>query len=261
MLNNNIDSLSVESFVQNKVNLPYNNLIIIDESGSMQGKPFNFACFLAAVLLVKNPDDDGRNLIGMFANNARFLTSITQQVTSKNSLVRNSTVKVTSQPFVDPKLSFMDNYRRIHSYLTAEFKSGGTYFNTIPHLIQEIAKEDPTVIDYLKQYPVWTIVSDGDLCGSINSGNALRDFFRVCERTIGFEPFLIFIDVHTWSSKRTLRWKGIDNVIHIVNDPNKIETILTNFKDLQIFDIYTPLQSIHASNRYDPIKQNIIDEQ
>lgn len=56
MLNNNIDSLSVESFVQNKVNLPYNNLIIIDESGLMQGKPFNFACFLAAVLLNRCKD-------------------------------------------------------------------------------------------------------------------------------------------------------------------------------------------------------------
>lgn len=260
ILSNNYDALAVENFVQNKVNLPYNNLIIIDESGSMSGRPFNFACFLASVLLVKNPDDDGRNLIGMFASRGRFLTSITQRSISKNSLLRSPVTKVAPEPFVDPKLSFMDNYRRISNYLSSEFKGGGTYFVEIPRMIQKAAEEDPTIIDYLKQYPVWTVVSDGDLNSSISSEASLREFFKVCEEIIGFKPFVIFIDVTNWNSTNALRWKGIDNVIHIVNDPNKIETILTNFKDLQIFDIYTPLQSIYSSNRYNPIKQNIVNE-
>lgn len=260
ILTNNYDALAVENFVQNKVNLPYNNLIIIDESGSMRGAPFNFACFLASVLLVKNPDDDGRNLVGMFANSGRFLTSITQRANSRNSLLRSSVTKVAPQPFVDPKLSFIDNYNRISTYLRSEFKSGGTYFEEIPRMIQRAAQSDPTVIDYLKQYPVWTVVSDGDLNSSISSEASLRNFFNVCEETLGFKPFVIFIDVSSYSSVRALRWKGINNVIHIVNDPNKIETILTNFKDLQIFDIYTPLQSIYASNRYNPVKENTIND-
>lgn len=260
ILNNTYDALAVENFVQNKVNLPYNNLIIIDESGSMHGEPFNFACFLASVLLVKNPDDDGRNLVGMFADNGRFLTSINQRNTSKNSLLRSSITKVAPQPFVDPKLSFMDNYKRISDYLKSEFVGGGTCFVEIPKMIQKAAEKDPMIIDYLKQYPVWTVVSDGDLNSSISSELSLCDFFKVCEETIGFKPFVIFIDVQRWDDAHALRWKGIDNVIHIVNDPNKIETILTNFKDLQVFDIYTPLQSIYSSNRYNPIKENIINK-
>ena len=58
-----VDKLKLEAFIQNKVNLPYNSLVIIDDSGSMSGQPFHFASFLAAVCLVKNPDDDGRNLV------------------------------------------------------------------------------------------------------------------------------------------------------------------------------------------------------
>ena len=42
----------------NKVNLPYNSLVIIDSSGSMSGKPFLYAAFIAAVCLCKHPDDD-----------------------------------------------------------------------------------------------------------------------------------------------------------------------------------------------------------
>lgn len=36
-----------------KVNLPYNSLVIIDDSDSMGGSPFNFATFLASVCLCK----------------------------------------------------------------------------------------------------------------------------------------------------------------------------------------------------------------
>ena len=43
ILMGNVDKLALESFIQNKVNLPYNSLVIIDDSGSMSGKPFNFA--------------------------------------------------------------------------------------------------------------------------------------------------------------------------------------------------------------------------
>jgi hypothetical protein len=69
--NGNVDKLKLESFIQNKVNLPYNSLVIIDDSGSMSGAPFNFAAFIASVCLYKNADDDGRNLLGFFGRDTR----------------------------------------------------------------------------------------------------------------------------------------------------------------------------------------------
>ena len=46
ILSNSVDKVKLESFIQNKVNLPYNSLVIIDDSGSMYGEPFNFATFI-----------------------------------------------------------------------------------------------------------------------------------------------------------------------------------------------------------------------
>jgi uncharacterized protein with von Willebrand factor type A (vWA) domain len=47
---NRIDWLKMESFL-NTVKLDYNNFVVVDESGSMTGAPFNFATFLASIML------------------------------------------------------------------------------------------------------------------------------------------------------------------------------------------------------------------
>ena len=88
ILRGNVDKLKLESFIQNKVNLPYNSLVIIDDSGSMSGAPFNFAKFLASVCLVKNPDDDARNLIGFFNSSSHWHSFIDQTSSRRNSLLR-----------------------------------------------------------------------------------------------------------------------------------------------------------------------------
>lgn len=158
----NIDNLKLESFVENKVNLPFNFLTIIDESGSMQGAPFNFATFLASVLLYKNPDDTGRNLIGMFANNARFISAIDcKGFDHVNSFWhRQNVVSIAPEPFINPEQGFYDNYKRISRFLNATYTGGGTRINSIAERLKEIARLEPDTLDALKQYPVWCILSD-----------------------------------------------------------------------------------------------------
>ena len=150
-----VDSLKLESFM-NKVNLPYNSLVIIDDSGSMSGAPFNFATFLASVCLVKNPDDDARNLLGFFSNSTIFKSYIDSQATQVNSLLRRNISQTIHEPLVDPKKSFLDNYLRIDRFCRATFRSGGTKINTIADAL----RRDPEVIEALKNYPIWTIISD-----------------------------------------------------------------------------------------------------
>ena len=156
----NVDKLALESFIQNKVNLPYNSLVIIDDSGSMSGKPFNFAKFIASVCLVKNPDDDARNLIGFFNSHSHWHSFIDQTGRKPNSLLRTTVAQTNRKPLVDGTLSFYDNYKRISSFCEAVYQSGGTRLDSIPKGLEFIIHENPDMLDELKKYPIWTICSD-----------------------------------------------------------------------------------------------------
>lgn len=156
----NVDKLKLESFIQNKVNLPYNSLVIIDDSGSMGGAPSNFARFIASVCLVKNPDDDARNLIGFFNTRSHWHSFIDQTSSRRNSLLRTQIAQTNTKPLVDPKLSFYDNYQRISKFCQAVYEGGGTRLNSIPQGLEYIIHENPDMLDTLREYPVWTICSD-----------------------------------------------------------------------------------------------------
>lgn len=255
----NADALKVESFVQNKVNLPYNSLVIIDDSGSMSGKPFNIAKFIAAVCLYKNPDDDARNLIGMFNSNSHWHSFIDSKAISPNSIMRKQVAATIQKPLVDPTKSFLDNYKEIDSFLDSVFQGGCTYIDSIPEGLKEVCDEHPQILDSLKSYPVWTIISDGEWNNLHSPEASMNDFMRKCEQYFGFKPFIVAIDAGTsWFHNNLERFNGIDNFIYIPNNPVQIEQFLTNFKDMDIFDAYVPLQSIYRSNRYELVRANTL---
>ena len=249
-----VDSLKLESFM-NKVNLPYNSLVIIDDSGSMSGAPFNFATFLASVCLVKNPDDEARNLLGFFSNSTIFKSYIDSQATQVNSLLRRNISQTIHEPLVDPKKSFLDNYLRIDSFCRAIFRSDGTRINTIADAL----RRDPEVIEAIKNYPIWTIISDGDWNNSYTAKESILDLFAACRQYLGFEPFIVAIDIpNRYNILSPKDWSDVDNFIYIPGNIAQIEQFLTNFKDMDSFDVYTPLQSLWRSNRYELIRVNTL---
>lgn len=84
---------------------------------------------------------------------------------------------------------------------------------------------------------------------------------RKCEQYFGFKPFIVAIDATEgwgWNSTRIERFSGIDNFVYIPANPAQIEQFLTNFKNMDIFDAYTPLQSLYRSNRYELIRANTL---
>ena len=84
---------------------------------------------------------------------------------------------------------------------------------------------------------------------------------RKCQRYFGFKPYIVAIDVYSGWGSRTAsigRFEGIENMIYIPANIAQIEQFLTNFKDMDIMDIYTPLQSLFRSNRYDIVRENVI---
>lgn len=258
--NDNVDKLELETFMT-KVNLPYNSLVIIDDSGSMRGKPFNFATFLASVCLCKNPDDDGRNLLGFFNTNSHWHTCIDRKNNSVNSFIRSETVKVKQTPFVDPKKSFCENYQSIRNFCNAVFQGGGTKISKIPDDLHRECQKNPQILDALKNYPVWTIISDGEWNSLWSPEASMNDFMMKCQRYFGFKPYIVAIDVDGgWGfrSASINRFEGIENMIYIPANIAQIEQFLTNFKDMDIMDVYTPLQSLFRSNRYDIVRENVL---
>lgn len=260
---NRVDKLKLESFI-NKVNLPYNSLVIIDDSGSMTGQPFNFACFIAAVCLCKNPDDDGRNLLGFFNDHSHWHSHINQTTrNSRNSILRTQVAKTKAEPFVDPLLSFYENYQRISNFCSAVFEGGCTNISSIPKNLNKICQHNPAVLDALRNYPVWTIISDGEWNNLYSPEASMNDFMRKCENYFGFRPFIVAIDIEGgWGfnakNVNIAQFSGIDNFMYIPSNPAQIEQFLTNFKDMDVFDVYTPLQSIFRSNRYDIVRSLVL---
>ena len=255
-----IDHLKLEAFIQNKVNLPYNSLVIIDDSGSMHGQPFAFASFLAAVCLVKNPDDEARNLLGFFGDNTRWYSYIDKETDAPyNSLLRMRKIATTvHKPFVDPTKSFMDNYVQISAFCRATFDGGWTNISSLINSIKQALDRMPELVDALKIYPVWTIISDGEWNNLSSPEASINDLLRKCEQVLGFKPYIVAIDVTKNDRVNAGRFAGIDNLMYIPSNPSQIEQFLTNFKDMDVFDVYTPLQSIFRSNRYELIRVNTL---
>lgn len=258
ILTGTVDRMKVQPFLD-KIKLPYNNLVFMDDSGSMAGggypgmTPFQFATFIATICLVKNPDDVGRSLLGFFSREARLYTTMTAKASMTNSILR-STAKKVSEPLIDPTAHFMDNLQRIREFATAMRTGNSTDVSSIPDYLQRQIKEDSSLLEQLQQFPVWTLISDGNFNQLGSSEASLNDFFKKCEIYFGFKPFIIAIDVAYNSSALAEKFSGIENFMFIPPNPAQIEQLLTNFKDMDIMDVYTPLQALHRSNRYELVR-------
>lgn len=251
-----VDPVKLEAFIQNKVNLPYNSLVMLDDSGSMSGEPFNFASFLAAVCLCKNPDDDARNLLGFFGPNTRFFGYIDKEVqNAPNSIMRRRVAVPVHKPFVDPTKSFMENYTQINAFCRATFGGGWTNISSLITALKQKMSDSSQLKDALKNYPVWTIISDGEWNNLPSPEASINDLLRKCEQYLGFKPYIVAIDVMRYGKPNVERFSGIDNLMYIPSNPGLIEQFLTNFKDMDVFDVYTPLQSIYRSNRYELVRE------
>ena len=253
-----IDKLKLESFI-NKIHLDYNTLVIIDDSGSMSGAPFNFATFLASVCLVKNPDDDARNLIGFFANNSHWHSFMDSTIgKTPNSLMRQRVAQTNKKPLVDPTLSFYDNYQRISKFCHSVFRSGGTCLDSVIRDLKPLVDENSELLDTLKSYPVWTIVSDGDINSSWDAKASIQEFFDDCQAAFGFKPYLVLIDISNPNYLYPEKFEGLENFMYIPGNVALIEQFLTNFKDIDVMDVYQSLQALYRSNRYELVRVNTI---
>ena len=262
VINGTIDKIKVQPFLD-KINLPYNTLIFVDDSGSMDRiirkygfSARQFAAFMATICLTKNPDDIGRNLVGLFSNSCRMFGSIDKLENKTNSILKG-TVQSVSKMLIDPEKHFLDNLKTFKQFLDANSTPNGTDISSIPEILRRWVGADSIKLETLQQFPVWTLISDGNFNNLGSASSSLNDFFAKCQKYFNFKPFVIAIDVSD-ASASTEAFSGIENFMFIPPNPAQIEQFLTNFKDIDIMDVYTPLLSLYRSNRYELIRNNVI---
>lgn len=98
----------------------------------------------------------------------------------------------------------------------------------------------------------------GDINSSWNAKASIQQFFDSCEREFGFKPYLVLIDVGDSMYLRPEKFEGLDNFMYIPGNVALIEQFLTNFKDIDVMDVYQSLQAIYRSNRYELVRANTI---
>lgn len=262
-INGTVDKVKLQPFLD-KIKLPYNTLVFVDDSGSMNsgygGFGFSarqFAAFIASICLLKNPDDIGRSIVGLFSNVCRMFNSITKQSNARNAII-NATSKDVAKPLMDPEKHFLDNLKEFKSFLDAHSTGNGTNVSSIPDSINQWIGGDPNKLEMLQQFPVWTLISDGNFNNLGSASSSLNDFFARCQKYFGFKPFIVAIDVAYNSSQDIKQFSGIENFMMVPPNPAAIEQFLTNFKDIDIMDVFTPLESLHRSNRYQLVRANVL---
>lgn len=263
IINGKVDEIKIQPFLD-KVSLPYNSLIFMDDSGSMGWggdgigfSPYQFAAFMATITMMKNPDVDARNMIGLFAGNTRMYNGITSQTVRPNALMRGKTFNTPKTPLINPEDTFLNNLRRMSKWLAGKCSNGMTNISSIPKGINAWVNGDPNKLEELQKYPIWTLISDGEFNNMYSPESSMNDFMRKCEKYFGFKPYLILIDVSRRMSAKVTRFSGIDNIMVVPPNPASIEMLLTNFKDMDTYDVYTPLLSLSRTNRYAPVRQYV----
>jgi hypothetical protein len=259
-----VDKLKVQPFLD-KVKLDYNTLVFIDDSGSMASgynassygfTAYDFACFIATICLMKNPDDDARSLLGFYSSTARLYSVMEGKAKRKNNIL-NPISTETRESLVDPNLHFLDNLKRIRGFAEYVRTSNGTNISCIINYIEKEVENNPDVREQLMNYPVWTIITDGNWNNMSSPEASMNDFMRRCENVLGFKPFIIAIDVSKVSASAE-RFSGIENFMFLPPNPAQVEQFLTNFKDIDVMDVYTPLQSVYRSSRYSLVRKYTI---
>lgn len=266
IINGNIDKVKIQPFLD-KIKLPYNTLTFIDDSSSMNSSwgnkyPFTarqMAAFIATVCLMKNPDPEARNIVGLFSRDCRVFSGVSAYNNAPNSLMRGKTIKTVKKPLIDTKLHFLDNLSKLKRFLDAETTGNGTNISSIPDNLNNWVSGDTNRLEEIQRCPVWTLISDGNFNNLGGAASSLNDFFRRCENYFGFKPYLVLIDVSNHTSQNVQTFTGIDNVMLVPPSPNNIEMLLTNFKDMDVYDVYTPLLSLSRSKRYAPIRDFVLE--
>lgn len=251
-----------------KVNLELPVMVIADTSGSMsnntvQHKDVMFtasrmAQLIVTMFLLKNPDEDLQQMFIRFDSTCDIVTS-GQAVQTLGANRFMSTSSTVVKKLVDPKLKFSENFNEVGKYTLTK---GQTHFNTVANELKRWVALDESSksmkIEMINKYPVWLVVSDGDMNNSHDAGSSMREFQMIMKQNFGWEGIVVVWDVKAPNNNRN-SFENLENVIYYSGtNPSVLNTIFKNIHDLDVVDVYTPLKSLYSSNRYQPVRTLVL---
>lgn len=265
--NNPETQVKVQQLVDNiKIDVPV--LVIVDNSGSMKGgvsvggKAINrlqLAKFCAAVMMYKNANEDMKTFMMTFNSNATVYHDggYVDKLSGKNRFIQ-STTNVKVNTLVHKDKPFIETFKQIDSLFQT---TGYTDLTSVSRVLKSWVDEDPNTkqikIESIQAYPVFLVISDGDL-NSHSSGKASFEAFqRDMLHWFGATPVIVLWDIVDYS-RGSQNFEGLDNFIHVSGmNAAVINQIFLNINDIDILDVYISLKTAFESNRYAPIKQVI----
>lgn len=86
----------------------------------------------------------------------------------------------------------------------------------------------------------------------------ISDFKSKMRQWFGWEGVVVIWDVNMSVNQKS-HFEGLPNVIHYIGfNAGIVNQIFCNLHDLDIIDVYTSLQTIQRSNRYQPVQELVI---
>jgi len=253
---------------QVKLDVPI--MVCTDISGSMSGRisasgnttvdRLDLAKLMTAIALYKNPNDELGNTFMTFESRAKvYSDNLKVQVTTpgSNRFMQSSTSNTTLPVLCDKKKPFVETLARISGMFHA---TGGTNFSSVADELKRWVDQDPDDsnrrIEIIQSYPVWLMISDGDLNSAGTPGGSMDQFKNKMLNWFGASPVIVVWDILDDRYVRNVNYfENIDNVVHLAGvNPGIINQVFCNLSDLDVIDIYTQLNSLHKSSRYEPVK-------
>jgi len=241
-------------------------LVIADISGSMtqaraQHKgvnilPRDMARMAATLFLMKNPDPELQDMLITFDDRAEIITKkATVQQVGANRFMSASTQVVDE--LVDTTKTFSHNYDSVSRFIGGR---NSTNISSVPTALKQWVDAGGSESEMRKEqvckYPVWLVVSDGDINNEPSATASVSDFMMKMRQWFGWTGVLVIWDVKNPAmSNEKSKFENIENVIHYSSfNPSTVTQVFSNIDDLDVIDVYQPLQSLHRSNRYDIVK-------
>lgn len=258
--------------ILDKIKIEVPVFCIVDTSASMgmnsfsraeyKGTPIkaiDMAALAATTFLLKNPREELTDVMMKFSSTTKVITGgITTDVKGKNRFLPGKEVEVTK--LIDPKQDFLANYRSISNLLKP---SGATRFSVVADHLYDWAKSDGEEFfqirkEQILEYPVFLVISDGDMNGDGNATETMRSFQHKMLQWFGWSGVVVVWDVKKESEEKS-KFDNLENVVYYGScNPGTVSQIFTNIDDLDIIDVYTPLLSLYRSNRYNFVKELVI---
>lgn len=255
--------IKAHSFLE-KVKILVPVLVCGDISGSMgsasvRHKNFTFTAqamcqLLVTLFLLKNPDEELKDLFIRFDTDTEVICA--GEKATKAGANRYMGQSSTVVPWLtDSKKPFSENLANVSQYVLAR---GGTGFNTVAIGLKAWVDAEPAFSSQRKEqinkYPVFLVVSDGDMNSHYTPAQSLLDFQSKMRQWFGWEGVVCIWDVKS-EDVQTNKFDGLDNVMYFGGcNVGLLNAIFTSIHDLDIIDIYLPLQAMSRSIRYSPVR-------